>query len=320
MMKKVLVTFLCVLILVIIPFSVYAHPGRTSSDGGHWDYENGEYHYHHGYSAHDHYDKDGDGDVDCPYNFDDQTDITSSDRNSITSRNSAYDYSDLEYPRTPTATEKEMNEVPSWVYWVFTAQAVVIIVLLISNSFKRDKIQTMESCHRHELASVNNACQTRLAEKNASDAEMESIRSSIADAQKMNNALLIEQSDLLGKITLLNREILMLRRVRCWAKTAPLDISFSKNGKPVYWKPNNRKPYGDYTVFVSTKSNLYHTDYYCSGCFAKESHIFDVIGRCRPCKKCAEGFFDFTEAPDWYTGKDTQTEEYPDHLMINWRN
>ena len=54
--------------------SVSAHPGSTDSDGGHTDHSTGEYHYHHGYEAHSHYDMDGDGVVDCPYDFDNQTD------------------------------------------------------------------------------------------------------------------------------------------------------------------------------------------------------------------------------------------------------
>ena len=76
-MRKPLILFLCILVLCILPFSVYAHPGRTNSDGGHWDYENGDYHYHHGYPEHDHYDIDGDGYADCPYDFDDKTDHSS---------------------------------------------------------------------------------------------------------------------------------------------------------------------------------------------------------------------------------------------------
>lgn len=72
-MRKPLILFLCILLLCILPFSVYAHPGRTNSDGGHWDYESGNYHYHHGYPAHDHTDLDSDGYADCPYVFDDNT-------------------------------------------------------------------------------------------------------------------------------------------------------------------------------------------------------------------------------------------------------
>lgn len=64
------VAFLIVLLLI---FSVSAHPGKTDSNGGHRDSSTGEYHYHHGYPAHQHTDLDGDGKKDCPYHFDDQT-------------------------------------------------------------------------------------------------------------------------------------------------------------------------------------------------------------------------------------------------------
>lgn len=57
--------------------TVFAHPGRTDSQGGHTDHSTGEYHYHHGYSAHQHYDIDGDGEIDCPYDFKDLTGINS---------------------------------------------------------------------------------------------------------------------------------------------------------------------------------------------------------------------------------------------------
>ena len=67
----VLTVFFCLAV------TAFAHPGKTDSQGGHTDHSTGEYHYHHGYSAHQHYDSDGDGDLDCPYNFDDQTGISS---------------------------------------------------------------------------------------------------------------------------------------------------------------------------------------------------------------------------------------------------
>ena len=43
--------------------AVFAHPGKTDSDGGHFDRSTGEYHYHHGYPAHQH--ENGT----CPYDF-----------------------------------------------------------------------------------------------------------------------------------------------------------------------------------------------------------------------------------------------------------
>lgn len=53
--------------LTAISCSAFAHPGRTDSDGGHFDRSDGSYHYHHGYPAHDHVDGV------CPFNFDDRT-------------------------------------------------------------------------------------------------------------------------------------------------------------------------------------------------------------------------------------------------------
>ncbi len=53
-MKKILYVItvaVCILSFAIICF---AHPGKTDSDGGHYDHSTGEYHYHHGYSAHQH--------------------------------------------------------------------------------------------------------------------------------------------------------------------------------------------------------------------------------------------------------------------------
>ena len=58
MMCKVLSVIICVMVLSVTAF---AHPGRTDSDGGHYDNMNGGYHYHHGYGEHYH------NDGVCPY-------------------------------------------------------------------------------------------------------------------------------------------------------------------------------------------------------------------------------------------------------------
>ena len=70
MRKKIVLISFVFAVLFSLSTPVLAHPGRTDSNGGHWNHASGKYHYHHGYSAHDHYDTDGDGDVDCPYDFD----------------------------------------------------------------------------------------------------------------------------------------------------------------------------------------------------------------------------------------------------------
>ncbi len=61
-MRKISLVLLFVLAAVLlIPSVAVAHPGRTDSNGGHYNRSTGEYHYHHGYPAHDH-----PGGV-CPY-------------------------------------------------------------------------------------------------------------------------------------------------------------------------------------------------------------------------------------------------------------
>ncbi len=61
MIKKIVM--LLTLLILFLPFSVFAHPGRTDGAGGHYDNSAGEYHYHHGYSAHQH------NNGECPYDY-----------------------------------------------------------------------------------------------------------------------------------------------------------------------------------------------------------------------------------------------------------
>lgn len=67
MKKELKIGLVLISIVAIILGScvvVFAHPGKTDSDGGHYDRSSGEYHYHHGYPAHQH------DNGTCPYDFD----------------------------------------------------------------------------------------------------------------------------------------------------------------------------------------------------------------------------------------------------------
>ena len=68
-------------LILLFTITIQAHPGRTDSNGGHYNHSTGGYHYHHGYSAHNHYDIDGDGKLDCPYEFNDKTNQGNSSNN-----------------------------------------------------------------------------------------------------------------------------------------------------------------------------------------------------------------------------------------------
>ena len=67
-MKKTLAVIFC---FMLVFTCASAHPGRTDSNGGHWDHSTGEYHYHHGYEAHQH------PNGICPYDYNDLTGSTS---------------------------------------------------------------------------------------------------------------------------------------------------------------------------------------------------------------------------------------------------
>lgn len=71
-MKKTYKNIIIFIILILsLPSIVFAHKGRTDSNGGHTDRSTGEYHYHHGYGPHQH-----PGGV-CPYDYDDKTSYSS---------------------------------------------------------------------------------------------------------------------------------------------------------------------------------------------------------------------------------------------------
>lgn len=97
-MKKALLSF-SLLLLILMPVTAFAHPGRTDSSGGHYNRSTGEYHYHHGYPAHDH------TNGVCPYDFDDKT--GSSSGSSYSSSSSSSD----KYKTYWQDAEKEISEL-----------------------------------------------------------------------------------------------------------------------------------------------------------------------------------------------------------------
>ena len=84
-MKRIIIISICILITNYI----YFHPGRTDSNGGHYDKSTGEYHYHHGYSAHQH--ENGE----CPYDFDDNTNHSPS--TGVINKDKVYDLDEYKY-------------------------------------------------------------------------------------------------------------------------------------------------------------------------------------------------------------------------------
>ena len=85
MKKELKIGLVLISIVAIILGScvvVFAHPGKTDSDGGHYDRSSGEYHYHHGYPAHQH------TNGVCPYDFKDKTNHSSGSSSGNSSKKS----------------------------------------------------------------------------------------------------------------------------------------------------------------------------------------------------------------------------------------
>lgn len=51
MKRRVLSVFVAIILVLLMPFTTYAHPGRTDANGGHYNRKTGEYHYHNGGGA-----------------------------------------------------------------------------------------------------------------------------------------------------------------------------------------------------------------------------------------------------------------------------
>ena len=141
-MNRVRIIWL-VLLVLLLPITVYAHPGRTDSKGGH--HAGDDYHYHHGYSAHSHYDADKDGDLDCPYDFVDKTNqnrnSSKNTKSNTSNKNSGYKYSsNIKDAKIGKFLKSQENRV------LFLLGSIVYL-LIIRSIFKGGSPQTLSNLH-----------------------------------------------------------------------------------------------------------------------------------------------------------------------------
>ena len=108
---------LLAIIAITSLFPIYAHPGKTDSNGGHYDRSTGEYHYHHGYPAHQH------PGGKCPYNYDDKTGANSG--SSAGSKTTS----------TQSKNKRQYNKVGAIILFVSLGIALIAAAFLILNKF-----------------------------------------------------------------------------------------------------------------------------------------------------------------------------------------
>ena len=129
-LQKLLIAIALCLCLSVV---VSAHPGRTDSDGGHFNHDTGEYHYHHGYSAHQHYDKDGDGVLDCPYTFTGKPSSSENNSGSYTIKKSPSDKNESSQDETEPVKKNNSKKSKdyTWLFSIIGCFVLYGVVLLI---------------------------------------------------------------------------------------------------------------------------------------------------------------------------------------------
>lgn len=298
------------IMIAVLPIQVFAHPGQTDSNGGHYDHDSGEYHYHHGYEAHRHYDMDGDGDVDCPYNFHDQTGINSGGDSDGSSTDRSYYSSDATTNSTSDSTaHTEIKEkMPPWGIWTIIALSTLSIILYFVIRSKNSQISIKDASIEEFKSALKdrNTEISRLTELekrwriSAHEAEAEADRATkraagLVQIRDKEIAIIKEEAQSLREHN--DKLLKMIPFQRTEPKKAnyepieiPDDIYFVRGTVPVKGKVNEAQPFGDFTVFVAHKGQKYHTDRFCSTSYfsvMKPAHVYDVIGTRSACHKCA---------------------------------
>lgn len=300
--------FLC----CIIP--VYAHPGNTDADGGHWDYDAGEYHYHHGYPAHDHYDANGDGFVDCPYDFDDQTGVNSGSPSSGGTYTRNYASYDDEPPETITVYKdreviKEVPVTPTWIKWALGVSIVWLLYLIMSNRAANDwnanlersiehlnqKAKEQESSHKAELQKMYEVYKDKCFQFGKTHKEeLDALQAEIGSLKKELHSVISYLP--IGEVYFPSNGV---PKQIMYQLEIPLDIYFINGTTPVCGIIADHKPFGDLTVYVSQRGRCYHSDYYCGSGMLYAKHAYETIDKLPPCKNCGIPFRE--GIPHWYT-------------------
>lgn len=329
-MKKTLILILCVAVLFMVCMPAAAHPGKTDSAGGHYDYSIGEYHYHHGYSAHDHEDMDGDGVVDCPYDFDDQTDRSSG------STNNSDSYIVRDYPKTITVYKdreviKEVPVVPQWAIAALGISAALILVLVLilwfygkhknrEISFLRKSLAAKEADRQAQKTQYESALrQKECMDEQARQKETQEtdLRHEVSEKDLLISSLTQENETLKNEMNFIISSLAVGEPYypKSLEQAAPLyrielppDVYFVDDHIPAKGYTSSNYPYGDYSAFTTEKSKVFHTAVFCCRSNdVKLVHLFDVLGKKRPCSKCCKNCT--AQIPKWYTDLQTLKEK-----------
>lgn len=269
-MRKIISGFL-LLIAFIFTLTTYtsAHSGRTDSNGGHLDHSTGEYHYHHGYPAHDHYDIDGDNIKDCPYEF----------------------------------SSKKERIVPMWVYWLFA--------LLLITSFAVGFIVKSQQSSKQIIEIKNEHKRTEQAQNNKIKILQEYIKNSVIQKQQQSEKDAVRKRAEIAEsypphVKVNIRDPYPLSLFENFnndndAFSLPPGVYIEKGAYLRLGPKSQFLPYGNFTVFSFSNSNVYHTWSSCRGHTSiPPTYIMSVLETKRPCSYCCHRLSRNPKYPRWY--------------------
>lgn len=260
-----LLVLLSALSLVVLPAS--AHPGKTDSDGGHYDREEDEYHYHHGYEAHSHYDMDGDGYVDCPYNFNDKTGWNSGSSSSSSGSNSSFNSSykkDVYHAPSETKTTSKANEeaklyIPKWIGWMIAFLVASIACLFIFCRSRTRDLSYYKSAYEDEKAkSKSELASQRESYERKYGLKISELESKTAKLEKERFDLSRKNKELSNQLSIAKNRLNQFEAIQEANLTIspeelgiPESIYFVDKIYPTCGEITKLRPYGDLTVYTA---------------------------------------------------------------------
>lgn len=297
-MKRILALFLCAIFVLACSLTVYAHPGRTDSNGGHWNRSTGEYHYHHGYSEHDHYDMDGDGDADCPYNFVDKTTTNSGNTSTNVKSSKTGQNATTGSAKTVQKQGIDMEQIKGY---LISCVIGLIIGFIIKGRSARKEIAALSERKQNEINKLDSKLKTM---REWIRAEVLQRQKRTLDEELQKRRELVAQYPPTAKVNFRDPHPFSLFESFNNEKdpfSLPPGVYIEDNAFLSLGVKSDFYPYGNYTVFIRPGAEVYHTSQSCHGHnFLQPENIMRVLETRRPCAFCGHGMPQTNRLPKWY--------------------
>lgn len=242
-MKKVLVIAIVLLCCISVSF---AHPGRTDSNGGHYNRSTGEYHYHHGYPEHQHVNNT------CPYDFDDRT-----GENSGSSTSSSREPPTISTRKMPTISTGNSTQAKTSSGGIAKKIFLYVIVCAVGMYVCYKIIDKCAKIHE-ERVFVRNHGSVKFADQ---------LRPQLQEIKQRRLELQQKKYFSPRKVCGVPNEAFLNDKLLPCTKGAPA-------------------PFGKYTVFYNFNTKKFHFAHCIYARYGREMNILNVPIDATPCYRC----------------------------------